>query len=113
MLDASQAKLSIVFVTDRKIHALNKQYLNHDYPTDVLTFDMSEKKGRGIIEGEIIVSATTARCNAKEYRISPEQELFLYVIHGVLHLLGYDDHSVSGRNKMRKKEKEIIALVEG
>ena len=109
------ADLSVVIVTDRKIHEINKKFLGHDYPTDVVTFDLSEgelsrtrrfKTSR--LEGEIYVSAVTARRNAGHFKNSPEQELLLYIVHGILHLLGYDDHSAKDRKAMREKEKEIL-----
>ena len=109
-----QACLSIVFVTDRKIKALNKKYLNSSRPTDVLAFDYSffsvvsrEKR----IDGEIIISTVTACKNAKRFQTSPHHELTLYVIHGILHLLGYDDHTPRDRKNMRKKERKLTEIL--
>ena len=116
-MNVAQAQLSVVFVTDRKIKLLNKAFLGHDKTTDVISFDLtddtlsrSKKKNIKRIEGEIIVSAVTAFNNAKIYKTSPYQELVLYVIHGILHLLGYDDHSTADIKRIRKKEKELMAL---
>lgn len=113
-----RAELSIVIVTDRKIHEVNRKFLNHDFSTDVITFDLSDKetsrqKGSRVkeIEGEIFVSAVTARRKAQEFNISSKQELLLYIIHGILHLLGYDDHTAIDRNMMRKKEKEVLNFI--
>ncbi len=112
-LKVSSAELSLAIVTDRKIHSLNKRYLAHDYPTDVITFDLSDgrgslrKKGRSI-DGEIIVSATTAFRVSKELGIFPAAELTLYAVHGILHLLGYDDQSEAERKVMRRKEQVVM-----
>lgn len=110
-----KADLSIVMMTDRRIHALNKKFLKHDFPTDVITFDLSEgelsRKKRfqtRIIDGEIYVSAVTAARQAKKIVRPAKQELVLYIVHGILHLLGYDDHTADDRKKMREKEEEIL-----
>jgi probable rRNA maturation factor len=84
------AMVSIAVVDDPTIHALNIQYLQHDYPTDVLSFVLEESPQR--VEGELVVSADTAMREAREAGWSPLEELLLYVIHGTLHLVGYDDH---------------------
>jgi len=102
--------LSFVFVDDRKIRTVNRRYLKHDYATDVLTFDLCTKKKRGVVEGEIVISAQMAQRNAAEYGVSVKSEVLLYMVHGVLHLLGYDDHSPSGIKKMRAKEKQLLSL---
>lgn len=96
---------------DRKIRTVNRRYLKHDYATDVLTFDLCTKKKRGVVEGEIVISAQTAKRNAAEYGTNVKNEIVLYMTHGVLHLLGYDDHSPSGIKKMRAKEKQLLSLV--
>ncbi|MGC4002084.1 MAG: rRNA maturation RNase YbeY [Pirellulales bacterium] len=73
------AKISVAVLDDPAIHALNKRFLEHDYPTDVLTFPLENgKKG---LEGEIVVSADTAVRNAAEYQTEPANELLLYVVH--------------------------------
>src|SRR3989338_6020495 len=113
----SHARLSIVFVTDSKIQSLNKKFLNRSYTTDVLAFDLSEdvlscsSKKIKTIEGEIVISATTAIKNARIFATSPHQELMLYVIHGILHLMGYDDHKAADIKHMRAKEIKLMKLV--
>jgi probable rRNA maturation factor len=104
-LELKDGLLSFVFVDDRKMRAVNKCYLNHDYATDVLTFDLSE----GNLEGEIVISLQTAKRNAAEYGNSLQAEIVLYMVHGVLHLLGYDDHRPSDTKKMRAKEKQLLS----
>jgi len=113
-----KADLSVVITTDRGIRAINKKFLDHDYATDVVTFDLSagemsrQKRARiKEIEGEVYVSAVTAARQARVYGLLPHDELLLYITHGILHLLGYDDHTTPDRKTMRRKEKEILNSV--
>jgi len=101
------ACVSIAIVDDSTIHALNRQYLEHDYPTDVLSFVLERDADR--LEGEIIASADTAAANAEKFGWSPDDELLLCVIHGTLHLLGYDDQTADARVKMRARERHYLA----
>ncbi len=107
-----RGQLSFVFVDDKKMRFLNKKYLGHDYATDVLTFDLKEFAAPEVIDGEIIVSLQTAKRNAAEYGTSFQDEALLYMIHGVLHLLGYEDHSPSEIKKMRAQEKKLMHLID-
>ena len=104
--------LSLVFVTRQKIRALNKKFLDRSTATDVLAFDLRQSffktKKRGEIIGEIIISPDAAKQNAKIYGTSVGDEIILYVTHGILHLLGYDDHDSTDIKKRREKEKEIL-----
>jgi probable rRNA maturation factor len=95
-------EISLAVVDDPTIHDLNRRWLDHDEPTDVLSFVL-EQEGTSL-EGEIIVSADTARARAGEFGWSVEAELALYVIHGALHLAGYDDKEPTVRAKMRERE---------
>lgn len=101
-----EAIVSVAIVDDATIHQLNRQYLKHDYPTDVLSFVLERE--RRTFEGEIIISADTAAANCVRYGWSPQSELTLYAIHGTLHLIGYDDHSPTDRRQMRAKEKQYL-----
>lgn len=105
-------KVSIVLCDDRTIHELNIRYLGHDYPTDVLSFNLSEGEGCEELVGEIIISVETAERNAKKYRQTLERELLRLAIHGTLHLLGYDDATPFQRRMMRRKEQKYLKLVE-
>lgn len=96
------AEVSIAVVDDPSIHKLNRQYLDHDYPTDVLSFPLVEEGDH--LEGQLIVSADTAANNATEYGWSAENELLLYVVHGALHLVGYRDKSPTDIEAMRAAE---------
>ena len=101
------AEVSMAIVDDPTIHRLNVEFLQHDYPTDVLSFLLERSGDR--LEGEIIASADTAIRNAQQYGWSPADELLLYVIHGSLHLIGYDDSTDELQDIMRAAETEQLA----
>lgn len=103
-----RAEISVAIVDDLTIHQLNRQFLEHDYPTDVITFPLESPEENGLLAGEIIVSWDTAKRNAIELGLSPEGELLLYVVHGTLHLLGFDDHEEEDAEAMRKAERECL-----
>jgi probable rRNA maturation factor len=103
----SEAEISLAVVDDRAIHELNRRYLDHDYPTDVLSFVLDQSAER--LEGEVIVSAETALAAGPRYGLSAADELLLYVVHGVLHLVGHEDATPRGRARMRHKEGECLA----
>lgn len=105
--DIYQAEISIAVVDDSEIHQLNQQYLEHDYPTDVLSFLLSEEEE--LLEGEIILSADTAAREAAEYGWPTSHEMCLYVIHGVLHLVGYDDGTRAERDAMQAREDRYLS----
>lgn len=102
-----RGSLSIVFVTALKIRNLNRKYLKRGYATDVLAFDLKEGKCGGIT-GDIVISTDAALRNGKAYKTSTGKEIVLYLIHGILHLLGFDDHAPRDIRIMRKKEREIL-----
>lgn len=119
----ASAAISLAIVNNATIHELNRRYLQHDYPTDVLSFLLESEfdeaslpiaKGapRGCgkrLEGEIIVSAEMAKQSAAKYRWKPLDELTLYVVHGLLHLCGYDDGPSKELARMRQREIEVLA----
>ena len=101
--------LSVVFCSDPYILEVNKQYLGHDYYTDIITFDYCEGD---ILSGDLIISVDTVRANAKEYgAASFDEELHRVIIHGVLHLIGFDDHSPEDQAEMRRQENAALALL--
>jgi probable rRNA maturation factor len=102
-----EAEVSIAVVDDSAIHELNRQYLAHDHPTDVLSFVFERKGAR--LEGELIVSAETAVRSATALGWPAEDELLLYVIHGTLHLVGYDDTMPERADLMRQQESRVLA----
>ncbi len=103
-----EATLTIAFVSSPKIRSLNRQYLGRDYVTDVLAFDLRDVKRPGRVNGDIAICVDMALRNAKAYQTSLNRELVLYVAHGILHLLGFDDHAPADIRKMRKKETDIL-----
>ena len=101
-----KAIVNVIVMDNESIQKINNQYLEHDYPTDVLAFKMEEE----IFEAEIYISIEMARINAEEYKSNWREELLRYAIHGALHVLGYDDSTEEGREKMRKKENKYLTL---
>jgi probable rRNA maturation factor len=101
------AAISLAFVDNPTIHRLNKQLLDHDEPTDVLTFPMSGP-GAKTLEGEIVIGAEVARAQAAERGHDEQAELALYVIHGLLHLCGFDDKTASAARRMRERERHYL-----
>jgi len=94
--------VSIAVVDDSAIHQINRQYLQHDYPTDVLSFVLEDQVP--FLEGELVVSSDTASRSASEYGWPAASELLLYVIHGALHLVGYRDKQPKETEEMRAQE---------
>jgi probable rRNA maturation factor len=103
----TDGEISLAFVDNPTIHRLNQRYLNHDEPTDVLSFPLSEANARKLA-GELVIGAEVARSQAESRGHEVEAELALYVIHGLLHLCGYDDHSDSGAAEMRQQERHYL-----
>lgn len=101
----------MVFVTDRKIKAVNQKFLGHAWPTDVLAFDLAEKPLKRRIVGEIIISTDRAIVHAKRYKTSVSSEISLYLIHGILHLIGFRDHTPKDIKQMRRKEQQLLGLL--
>ncbi len=103
----SEAEISLAFVDNTTIHTLNKRYLNHDEPTDVLTFPLSEPSARKL-SGELVIGAEVALAQAQDHGHDVQAELALYVIHGLLHLCGYDDHDEEAIVAMRARERHYL-----
>jgi probable rRNA maturation factor len=103
----SQGEVSIAIVTDTAMHTLNRQYLQHDYPTDVLSFVLEEDEKR--LVGQLIISADYAAREAPQFGWTMNDELLLYTIHGALHLVGYDDLEPELKAEMREKEKHYLS----
>ncbi|MDR2384175.1 MAG: rRNA maturation RNase YbeY [Tannerella sp.] len=98
-------EIAYIFCSDDRILEMNKQYLNHDYYTDVITFDYGEMD---TISGDIFISMDTVASNAKKFNTTSENELYRVVIHGILHLCGFNDKSASDEIIMREKENEAL-----
>ncbi len=95
-------QLNYVFCSDEYLLGINRQYLNHDFYTDIITFDNSEIEGK--VEGDIFVSIDRVQENAKELNKPFEEELRRVLAHGILHLVGYDDIEDEQELEMRNKE---------
>lgn len=104
------AKVVLAFVDNPHIHRLNKQFLDHDEPTDVLTFPYTDAKSKKL-EGEVVIGYEIAEEYARDRGHKVELELLLYVIHGCLHLCGYDDTSDQTAAEMRKRERHYLQVL--
>ena len=99
--------ISLVFTSNERIRLINQEYLNHDYFTDVISFDYSEED---VISGDIFISVEEVKKNAEFYRTDPEEELRRVMIHGITHLLGFKDGSEEEQEIMRELENEALHL---
>ncbi len=99
--------LNFLIVGDKRMIHFNKTYLNHDYSTDIITFDNSENKK---ISGDIVISIERVKENSKKYKVKLEDELRRVMAHGLLHLLGYDDKNEKEKKRMRKKENYYLKI---
>jgi probable rRNA maturation factor len=122
----SSAEISLALVDDAAIHRINRDFLGHDHPTDVISFvlecgreppgqpgsrpDATVAAAGGHLEGELVVSTETAVREALVHGWSAADELLLYVVHGLLHLCGYDDLTDEARPLMRTREREMLAF---
>jgi probable rRNA maturation factor len=103
----ADAEISLAFVDDATIHRLNMRYLQHDEPTDVLSFPLSEPNASRL-SGELVIGAEVALAQATARGHDVQAELALYVIHGLLHLCGHDDHEEADAGKMRERERRYL-----
>lgn len=100
--------VSIIFCSDPYLLGINREYLGHDYYTDIITFDYCEGK---LLGGDLFISIDTVRDNAAFYGTSFDNELHRVIVHGLLHLIGYDDHSDADTAAMRAAEDRALALL--
>ncbi|MBW2452268.1 MAG: rRNA maturation RNase YbeY [Deltaproteobacteria bacterium] len=110
------ALLSVLIVDDAAIQEINRDYLHKDQPTNVISFAMQEGDGAGIqpqLLGDVVISAETAERDAAEAQVTTEEELYFLLLHGILHLLGYDHErgSKADAQRMRSREQELYALL--
>lgn len=99
--------ISYIFTDDESLLKINKQYLNHNTYTDIITFDYSEVK---TVSGDIFISIDRVQENAAKFGVSFEDELLRVIIHGVLHLCGYKDKTKTDADRMRLKENASLLL---
>jgi probable rRNA maturation factor len=103
--------LSVFLTDDKEIRKINKRYLNHDYATDVISFWLKKEHLAGSESkylGDLVVSVETAKNTAKEMRIFFKEELARYLVHGTLHLLGYDDKKPVDKKRMCARQENIL-----
>ncbi len=97
--------IQINFVNSKEIMRINKEYLNHNHSTDIITFDYSESQK--MLNGEIYISTEDAASNARKYGVKLKEEIMRLVIHGFLHLLGFNDQSRKDKIVMKKLENQL------
>jgi rRNA maturation RNase YbeY len=100
-------KIEVSFVSDEIISEINVVYLNHQGSTDIITFDYSEDN---LIECELIISYQTAIANALKFKVDTNTEIIRLLVHGILHVTGYDDKLLSDKLRMKKKENELVRI---
>ncbi len=100
-------EVGYMFVNDEKILEINNEYLQHDYYTDVITFDYNEND---VVNGDIVISLDTVRTNAEKFGKTFDDELYRVIIHGILHLCGLHDKAPGEREQMEKAENKALAL---
>ena len=109
--------INYLLTNDEEVLKVNKEFLGHDYYTDIITFDTSdydpEQESDDEVSADIVISVDTVRANAVEYGASFEEELHRVIIHGILHLIGYDDHTDEDRAEMRHQENIALELLRG
>lgn len=103
-------EIGYLFVDDEKILEVNREYLGHDYYTDVITFDYDEDD---TVSGDIVISLDTVRSNAQLFGKTYEEELYRVIIHGILHLCGINDKGPGEREIMEDNENKALAMLEG
>ena len=103
--------LSVTLVDDARIREINERFGGHDEPTDVISFDLSEGAAAEGPSGEIVVSGERAAAEAAERGSDPVGELLLYAVHGLLHLIGYNDQAPGQAQKMHARENEILTAL--
>lgn len=101
-------EIGYMFVDDERILEVNREYLGHDYYTDIITFDYDEDE---VINGDLVISVDTVRSNAAKYGKSYAEELHRVIIHGVLHLCGINDKGPGEREIMEAEEDKALALL--
>jgi len=105
-LDLNIYSLEINFVSSETMLGINKKYLNHNYNTDIITFDYSNERNN--LDGEFFISINDALENSKKYHVTLNNEILRLVIHGILHMTGYDDVTLAKRKRMKKVEDVMV-----
>lgn len=106
-----EGRIQVILTDDTFILEMNRNFLGHDYYTDIITFDTSDypESPKDAISGELYISVDTVRANAEEYGSTFPEEMHRVIIHGVLHLIGFDDHEPEDIQQMRNAEAQALA----
>ena len=116
-LQVVEAELGVTFVADEEMTLVNETFLQHEGSTDVITFDhtptqnsrrKSAETKQNSLHGELFICVDEAIRQAKRFRTTWQSELMRYIVHGVLHLLGHDDHRAADRLKMKREENRLV-----
>lgn len=115
-LNKENSNLSVVLADDMFVRKLNKKYRGHNSPTDVLAFSMLEGEHNSVDQtccelGDVIISVQTAKKQAREYKHPLEKEIILLLIHGILHLLGFDHIKINDETEMKTLEKMFLKII--
>lgn len=102
--------VNYIFCSAARLLEMNKAFLGHDYFTDIITFDYSDRKGTRVVAGDVFIDVETVRDNARIYGTRFRDEMRRVVVHGVLHLCGQRDKSPSAEKMMHRKEDKYLAL---
>jgi rRNA maturation RNase YbeY len=103
--------MEVNIITSEEIHQINNQYLQHNYSTDIITFNYSGENNT--LDGEIFISLDDAYYNSLKYKVNLDNELLRLIIHGFLHLVGYDDKVTNDKRKMKRIENKLVKQIEG
>jgi probable rRNA maturation factor len=109
--DIKSGKINVVLVDNDTIKQYNRDFLHHDYPTDVISFPTEERRDEGHLEGEILACTEIANDRAKEFGWTAEEELLLYIVHGMLHLVGFDDVTAEQQAVIQEKERFYLSTL--
>ena len=105
------ALIDITFVTNRRIKTLNKKYMHRNTPTDVLSFSLEGPSRNTKILGDVYISSDMAYSNARRFKTSFTKEVLLYTVHGMLHLLGFEDKTVKEKKRIRSLEENFLKKI--
>lgn len=102
-------EINYIFCSAERLLEINREFLNHDYYTDIITFDESDLRGEGVINGEIYIDVETVADNAAQFGATRLEEMRRVVVHGVLHLCGQKDKTPRAKREMHRKEDKYLA----
>ena len=102
--------VNYIFCSARRLLEMNRQFLGHDYFTDVITFDYSDRKGTRVVSGDIFIDVETVADNARQYGAARLEEMRRVVVHGLLHLCGQKDKTPTANRQMHRKEDKYLAF---